>query len=225
MNYPRELGEIHQIELSSFCNLKCIYCPNRSLGREKGYISESDFKKALSLASQLEDKGTQKEVWLHGIGESLLHDRFLEYCALAVEALPNTYVKVSTNGLLLSTEIVDGLADLEIILHISLHEPSKVPRGIVQYAMKAGVLEFIGNNPLVASTNWAGQVDWDQNVVPAPCGWLAAGWVAVQSDGKITTCCLDAADMGIIGTVDDKLQDLKVKPFSLCRSCHMITNF
>lgn len=224
MRFPRKIEEIHQIELSSRCNLKCVYCPNEKMHRPKGFISDYHFEKALEICVELERRGTQQEVWMHGLGESLLHPKVLDMCEAAIEALPNTYVKISTNALLLTQEMIDRFKEMKIIMHISLHDPVGARNGH-KMAKDAGILEFVGCNPIVTPTNWAGQVDWDQVEAPAICGWLKLGWAIVQADGQIVTCCLDAGNYSVVGTVDDDLDTLGVKPYALRKTCHMITDF
>ena len=41
MTGPHSTFRIYQAELSSFCNMKCTYCPHPTMKRAKGYMSAS----------------------------------------------------------------------------------------------------------------------------------------------------------------------------------------
>jgi Predicted Fe-S oxidoreductases len=85
------------IELTNFCNLACIMCPQKAMLRQKGYMNQTLFQK---IVDQL--AGKCELVYLYGTGESLLHKELINYI---------DYVKgrgmatcLSTNGQLLTEE-------------------------------------------------------------------------------------------------------------------------
>src|ERR1044072_6043239 len=103
--YPRPIESIHQIEISSRCNLRCVYCPSKDLdkpvadcgsGREKVDISMAHFERALEWAQQMHVRGTQGELALPGLGEALLHSDFVDFVRLAGAALPQNRINFST---------------------------------------------------------------------------------------------------------------------------------
>ena len=62
------------IEPTSFCNLKCVMCPNKDLDRkDKGYMPLELFRKIVDEAT-----GFIHEANLIHRGESLLHPEFFE---------------------------------------------------------------------------------------------------------------------------------------------------
>lgn len=223
MDYPRLGREIHQIELSSDCNLKCPYCPSHMLGkpgwRGRLHMEEGIFVKSLEKAVAYYRAGTQTELWLMGLGESLLHPRFLEYVERTRSALPTTALRISTNGLLFTEEHARVLGQNRVRVHISPHRPEKAEQAAF-LARKYGILEFVGTNIVSDPFNWAGLVDWKAGK-PAPCQWLQKGWLNILSDGSISTCCFDAKGVGIVGHVNE-VREVKVKPYELCASCNLI---
>lgn len=221
-----KLSEVHQIEVSSKCNLSCVYCVHHKvMTRKKEHMELHVFQKTLDLCRYLWRCQTQKEIWLHGLGESLLHPEFTKYCEYARKALPGLAIRVSTNGELLTQEHVDCMADLGIRLHISIHNPGKLGN-TPMIASKAGILEYMASNPVIEPNNWGGQIDWPVYNSPYKCGWLVNGWSIVLANGDITTCCFDATGEGVVGNINQpiaELVELEIKPWRVCKTCNLIS--
>lgn len=218
-----KLSAVHQIEVTSKCNLSCIYCIHRIMKRPKEDMNIVTFGKALDLCKLLWRKQTQKELWLHGLGESLMHPEFTKYCEAARKALPGLPIRASTNAELLTQEHVDCMADLGIRLHISMHRPEKLQH-TPRMAHEAGILEYMDCSAVTHGNDWAGQVDWGHNGGNFPCGWLEGGWTVVLANGDITTCCVDAEGLGIVGNIRQPLEELvqlEIKPYKLCNTCNL----
>ncbi len=86
------------IEPTSYCNLKCVMCPNKELKKEeKGYLDFNLFKKIID-----EIKNFAFEIHLLHRGESLLHPEFFKMVKYAHKA--DLTIKFHTNGTLLDEE-------------------------------------------------------------------------------------------------------------------------
>jgi len=215
------LSRIHQIELTNRCNLNCVYCANHLQLREKSFMNLQTFSRTLDIASRL----NQKEIWLHGLGESLLHPQFTLFCRLARKYLPKTKIQVSTNAMLMTEDIADVLAELNIRVHVSIHlnvpdqeALAKVPRML----QSRGILDYIACNPVISANDWAGKVNWPVDKVGATCGWIGLGWMMVLVDGRISACCVDADGECIHGSVFHPIEDiieLQTRRFALCANC------
>tara|TARA_Y100000310_G_scaffold287065_1_gene311729 strand:- start:5886 stop:6473 length:588 start_codon:yes stop_codon:yes gene_type:complete len=188
--------------------------------RKKEDMSEDIFRKSIDACKTLVGRGTQKELWLHGIGESLLHPQLLDFCAIARKELPDLKIRLSTNAILITEEIVNGLVESKISIYISLHQPAKAAKGVL-VAQSAGIVEELSINAVTAPSDWAGQLNWPQTVHPAFCGYLKNGWAVILADGYIDTCCVDADKEGVIGHINDWEKAL-LKPYSLCKPCHLM---
>jgi len=189
--------------------------------RTKEDMSWKVYKQSISQVKILHEQGTQKEVWLHGLGESLLHPEFLDMVDYARKELPRVELMVSTNGLLLDQKICRNLGKNEVKLHISVHKPEKIVNGLL-WANKYKILDFFGCNPLQGANDWAGQVDWPRIAPTEVCGWIRDGWALVLADGDIGMCCtVVEKEQGIIGNIFDDISTLKVRAFPLCDSCHL----
>lgn len=100
------------MEITNVCNLDCSFCPGTT--REKRFLS---VKEAEELAGQI--KGVCDYVYLHLMGEPLLHPQFLEIVkACQAKGLK---VAITTNGVLLP-RLGEGLLELHPYkISVSLH--------------------------------------------------------------------------------------------------------
>lgn len=220
--YPRPLTRIHQIEISSQCNLRCKYCPHPKLERPKQDMEYSIFTRALEWAQYYDVIGSQPELSLTGLGEALLHPDVIEYCQLARAALPNARLLLATNGLLLTDHVGKALAEHNVEVFVSTHRPEKAGPAI-EVAKRYNILGGVNHAFATSSIDWAGQVEW---FTSAPsnlkCLYLRDGWGTVLQNGDMVTCCMDAHGKRIVGHVDDAIGSVVVEPFDLCKSCSLV---
>lgn len=118
-----------EIELTNYCNAHCVFCPNNTSKRQKGFIDKNKLYAFLKKQAKL-----KKDNWFNkrfktldfpkivyaGLGEPLLHPDFLEI----VEYTKNLgfVVEIVTNGQLLKRKTMDKLIELGLdSLAISLH--------------------------------------------------------------------------------------------------------
>ena len=219
MNFPRAITRIHQIELTSRCNLACVYCPHPKMQRAKIDMDVETFGRCLQWVRYFQELGTQPELSLTGIGEALLHPDFLHYlwmtrCMFGGELL------FSTNGLEITDEICEALKRFNVTTYVSLHRPEAAGPAIAKL-MRHGVKGHVNAGFATSALNWAGTVDWEVTAPKAECQYLRQGWGTVLSDGSITTCCMDSEGLGIVGHVNDEIGSLALKPYSLCGACHL----
>jgi hypothetical protein len=213
------LREIHQIEITSRCNLRCRYCPSPKLPRPKVDMTEDTFKRTLEWVRVFSARGTQTELNLAGIGESTMHPDFVRFVFLAREALrPDQPVVVATNGLLMTDELARELQPSGIRVWVSLHRPEKAGPA-VEHLKRYGLLSGVSADPSLAAIDWAGQVNWHRSSARMACPWVKGGWAFVLSDGSLSRCCIDASGVGVFGHVNDVVTDMETSPYVLCRTC------
>jgi len=92
--YPPEMG----IELTSHCNLECVMCPHGIMERSKGFMTWETYKKIID-----EIKDYSEFIFLHGIGESLLHKDLVSWVGYAADNGLST--SLSTNITYLNEEV------------------------------------------------------------------------------------------------------------------------
>ena len=213
------LRDIHQIEMTSHCNLRCKYCPSPHLGREKLHMSDAHYRRALTWVRYFRGVGTQGELNLAGIGESTMHPEFVRNVFLAREAVGEGHpILFATNGLLMTNELAMEIAPARPRVWVSLHRPERAGPA-VEALKRAGLLVGVSSDPSLSAINWAGQVDWFVSSPGRECAWVKGGWAFVMADGRVSRCCLDATGEGVFAHVDDDLQKFRTSPYSLCRSC------
>ena len=222
MIYPRPITTLHQIEMTSICNLRCGYCTWPTMPRPKMHMTRETYMKAIGWVRHFVRKGTQGELNLAGIGESTLHPNFVEFVGIAREAVgPDIPIVLATNGLAMTDAMARALVPYNTRIWVSLHRPEKAGPAI-EILKRHGLLNGVSADPSIASIDWAGQVEYHVSAPPSVCDWLKTGWAMVMADGRIATCCLDATGAGVVGTVDDDPDSIRIQPYDLCRGCHMV---
>lgn len=210
---------VHQIEMTSRCNLRCRYCTHPTMARAKIDMDDLTYAKALLWARQMPGD----ELNLAGIGESTMHPEFVRNVFLAREAVgPDVRLVLATNGLLMTRELAMALKPTGIWVWVSLHRPERAGPAI-ENLKAAGLLHGVSADAAIDSVDWAGQVKWHVSTRQKgePCPWVKPGRVFILSDGRVARCCFDATADDVIGTVDDDLTTLQTAPYKLCASCHL----
>lgn len=117
MNLPTHI----EIETSSLCNRRCVWCPNytHARGTKEEYLSLSIWEKLLAELSLLEYQG---RFAFHNYNEPLYDPRIFDLVASARQALPSAYLVLYTNGDLLSearlrTLMKNGLNEIRVTLY------------------------------------------------------------------------------------------------------------
>ena len=224
--YPRPVTQLHQLEPTTRCNLRCVYCP-QALGTPKGSgfpraredMTMETFNQVMDLLKYYVKQGTQGELAFTGIGEPTLHPELPQMMEQARKILGfGRPLVMSTNGLTFTEEIAKALEPLRVKVYVSLHRPEKAGPAI-EIARRYGLFENSNNGFATSSFNWAGQVKWHVSHDRTPCSYLYEGWGTVLVDGRVSTCCLDADGSGVVGHVTDDPATLAMKPFKLCQTC------
>lgn len=219
MHYPRPVTTIKQIEITSRCNLACVYCPHPQMTRPKVDMADHTVRQSLELVRHFREQGTQGELSITGIGEALLHPRFVEILTSARQALGWSHPLVfSTNGILLTEEVAQAIAPLKPQVFVSLHRP-EVAALAIEHCKKHKIAVGTNHSFVDSSLNWAGQVDWHVSAPKRPCEFLRTGWGVVLVNGQVTTCCLDSDFSGVIGNVWQPPEELLMRPYHLCDMC------
>lgn len=215
---------IHQIEMTSRCNLRCQYCTSPHLGRPKVDMSDEHYRLALDWASFCVRRYGQSELNLTGIGESTMHPNFIENVKMARDVVGwDCNILFTTNGLLITEDLVRAIRHTGVRAFVSAHRPEKAGPA-ADILRRHGMLISVSFDPLMGAINWAGQVEWD-GIVKAPkreCFWVKQGKAIVLADGRLSRCCLDSTGEGVMGHVSDfitKDKCAETSPWHLCRSC------
>lgn len=111
-----------EIETTSYCNRKCVYCPNYTVGRPETPMDEKLFYR---IIDSLSIWGFSGRLSPHFYGEPLTDERLAGFMAYARKKLPNATIAIYTNGDFLSVGKYLALMEAGVdSFRISLHSPS-----------------------------------------------------------------------------------------------------
>ncbi|MBN2528103.1 MAG: radical SAM protein [Deltaproteobacteria bacterium] len=113
-----EIPRIVSIETTNRCNAKCSFCPNSSLARNRQTMAQDLFEKIIDDCTKFQLPAI--EPFLNG--EPLCDPNLLERLEHIRKRLPNTELRLYTNGYALTPAKQDALADIGVDhLFISLN--------------------------------------------------------------------------------------------------------
>lgn len=114
----REHPKTVAIETTNRCNASCSFCPNSRLSRDRLTMNDELFEKIIEDCTVF--KPHTIEPFLNG--EPLMDRKIFDRMELIKRKLPETKIKIYTNGNLLSPDKIDKLAEIELDeLFISLN--------------------------------------------------------------------------------------------------------
>lgn len=90
------------IEINSFCNRKCRFCPNFNHTREKAFLEEELFYKIIQDLRSMKFKGA---LTFNMFNEPLLDKRLIKFIAYAKRKLSSIRIEINTNGDLLDLSL------------------------------------------------------------------------------------------------------------------------
>ncbi|MBO4350637.1 MAG: radical SAM protein [Proteobacteria bacterium] len=118
IEYPRLVA----IETTNRCNARCKFCPNNSLARNRRVMSDDLFKKIIEDCKEFPLPAI--EPFLQG--EPFVDAKILDRLAYINEHLPNTALRLYSNGAALTKEKSDALRELNVDkIYISLNSINK----------------------------------------------------------------------------------------------------
>ncbi|MBF0343323.1 MAG: radical SAM protein [Nitrospirae bacterium] len=112
--FPKRL----EIELSSKCNLHCVYCPRNYVENLNGYMELELFKKIIEETANY----PQTVIVLHRRGESMLHPMFNEILYHVANKFEE--VQMATNSTLLTQDKFEAIVKGLTFLSFSLDPPA-----------------------------------------------------------------------------------------------------
>ncbi|HHX28502.1 MAG: DUF512 domain-containing protein [Bacillota bacterium] len=153
------------LPITSLCIANCAFCSNRynppscevlDIGRR----SLEEIKDSLPwLQAAPGPIVIGESITRINEGEPLSHPDFMEIVRLVREAYPDRDIKVTTNGMLLTSEMVDFLSDARVGLTVSLNSVSK--RQVVMGDRDP-------EKTLAAIASLRGKVEFDGSIVALP---------------------------------------------------------
>ena len=206
------------IETINRCNSTCAFC-TANIHAEKRPFRLMDMELYKSVIDQLADWGYKGHLTLYGNNEPLLDKRIVEMHRYAREKLPESFIFMSTNGLILNMEKLKALQPyLDQMIINNYANEYKLHRNIQQiydYA-KAHPEEFQDLDIVIQMrylqevlTNRAGSAPNKQateKVIRETC-LLPFTDMWIMPNGKVGLCCCDnyeVTDFGDLSTMSLK---------------------
>ena len=137
------------LELTNNCNLRCIFCGQQAMTRERGFLTEEIFHKVIDECAI-----HKTPVRLIRWGEPTLHPKVIDYCSYIKSK--GLFLHMTTNGLLLTENKVKSLLEVgldSIIFSFqgATKEQYEIMRQNDQYeTLKANILMLVkvrGDSP------------------------------------------------------------------------------
>lgn len=214
------------IEPSTYCNLRCDFCPNykheRGLLENKVTMPSDLFKKIIDELKELNYEGT---ILFDFYNEPLTDERLPEFISYINNILPKSKVIIMTNGILLNVEIFKKLARYGVVNHLEASQHSTtMPKGLRE------VLEFVEKNPKFKNKifyrvfhrnelsegsvmyNVGGEVEVDK-IPSKPQCYRPPYKFIIDANGNVPLCCLDYHTSKNFGNIkNNKLIDIWNNP-------------
>jgi 2-polyprenyl-3-methyl-5-hydroxy-6-metoxy-1,4-benzoquinol methylase/pyruvate-formate lyase-activating enzyme len=95
------------LEVTNYCNAKCVMCPNGNLRRPKGVMEEKLFKWIINQCVDIEQNGI--DFFLHHNGEPLLDPILTQRVSYIKAKMKKSRIALSTNGAALYPENAERL--------------------------------------------------------------------------------------------------------------------
>ena len=115
---PLKFPFVVNLELTNICTENCIWCPQESMTRPRGFMQFDLFKK---LIDEMAQHQKLRRLYIHWMGEPLLHPQFLDFIEYAKKKNVAEMIVIATNGVLLNESNMKKLIELQIDeLYISI---------------------------------------------------------------------------------------------------------
>lgn len=224
---PYPLG-IYTVEITSYCNMYCSYCPQPRMQRPKGHMSSETLERCISL---FKVRPNNNRLIIHHFGEPLMHPQLRDRLMQIAEA--GLDIEFSSNGLLLEENLpVLYSIPAKIVVTLSVHQWANFHANVYLKNLREWQQKVAGTNVEVRKVynvndtskdvvfhNWTGGKDLGEN--RPDCFFLRDNWGVVYWNGDIVNCCADSEGSGgIIGNVHDEAAlSIQTREWGGCRTC------
>ena len=218
----KNLFKVIEFETTSYCNRKCEYCPNidfERFGDEDNFFMKNTI--FYELINQLVELNFSGLISPHLYGEPMSDHRMLDWSAHIKKKLPNSKLKIVTNGDFLNNKNFYEYLNVGVdIFYISKHAKllKKPCRDLLENldaeTLRKHVLvqDFYGDfyNNQKMFTNRGGSIGLDEgNSKKAPVNCSYATYPVINTYGDLILCCQDFHNKYIFGNImNRKLGDI-----------------
>ena len=209
-----KIFEAIEFESTAYCNRKCNYCPNvdyERFGDDENFLMKEEVFD--SLLNQLVDLKFKGMISPHLYGEPMSDHRLLDWIKRIRSSLPETYIKIVTNGDFINKENYAEYIRAGVnIFYVSKHgkKLKKSCRDLLESLPKSEfkknflVQDFYNdfNEDQSMFTNRGGSIDLKENIKKTPpvnCSY--ATYPVINVYGDLILCCQDFHNNYIFGNI------------------------
>lgn len=198
-----------EIETINKCNNTCSFCPVNILDDKRYHITMSMelFRK---IILELKDMKYADAINLFSNNEPLLDPFLLDRLKFAREQLPDAYICIYTNGILLTPEKFMQLFPYVNFLHINnyntvpelLPEHQKLQKMLIENQIPDDKVEIHLRNKCECLSTRGGQAPNrnEEALLYSPC-ILPFSQMVIRPSGQVSFCCNDAYGLYTLGDV------------------------
>lgn len=213
-----------EIETINRCNNECAFCPvNRHKDpRRPARMSDELLEK---IARELHERQYKGLLALFSNNEPLMDKRIVDICWLFRNEVPHAYIYISTNGILLTSEIYTRLFDAgldQMTINnyddgLELIGPVKAMAGFMNSARDSRIAGYVKKTKIVMRkkneilSNRAGCApNKDENFDRSYTRYSSSSCtlpfiqVVIRPSGQVSLCCQDALGMVTLGNVNNQ---------------------
>jgi MoaA/NifB/PqqE/SkfB family radical SAM enzyme len=206
------LFEAIEIETTSNCNRRCVYCPNRLYFHGSHLMQENLYKKIIDELAEIKYEGS---IFPHHYGEPLTDNRLENLVRYTKTKLPKCKIELYSNGDLLTLTRFHNLLDAGVDLFRITNHDNTTPKNIKEILKEPIAKEklyFYALNPQkIPLFNRAGLVKPKTPITFKKC--QLCNHLVIDYRGNIVLCCNDYLSTQIFGNAkNSKIKDIWFQP-------------
>lgn len=212
-----------EFETLSYCNRKCHYCPNidfERFGEDNDFFMKEDVFE--TLIEQLKRISWSGRIAPHLYGEPMSDPRLARWMKYAKDNLPDSTIKIVTNGDYLNHESYKELIDSGVdVIYLSKHSKRFKKKCIElletlseeEKAKNFVITDFytdFKSEDQHQFTNRGGDIDLKEKAIskkaqPINCGYVT--YPVINTFGDIILCCQDFQNNYVCGNIMERSID------------------
>ena len=193
------------LEISTYCNRKCHYCPNKDYETPKNFMSWDIFKSAIARLKDIKYTGI---VQYHLFNEPLFDERLTDFVKYTSANLPKAIQVLISNGDLLNIEKAKGLSEAGVDKFVVTVHDKNPERNLerlkpVKEFLKEKMRLQTSNELYLASRGGAADIEKEKRKTDfKKCPDIRT--LIICYNGDIILCCQDYFKKYIMGNVMEK---------------------
>ena len=203
------------IETTTYCNLRCSFCPNskyeRGLQKNEKLMEEKLFNKIINELAQVDYRGV---ISLYSYGEPCTDKRIARLVKYAKDKLPKSSVEINSNGFLLTVDIYKDLVKAGIdAINVSQYADKMPPnvKKVYEYLKtrpkKENKIKYrifnVETYPLLSNRGGEFEMEESVNYERPICGY-ANHAQTIDYAGNWVLCCNDYHSTIKFGNLNDE---------------------